>query len=715
MITCHLMVMNQMYPSMSSQSRKLKLKDESKSEEEIPMLIEYMDYNVEWNGKTHKTHFYHYYSNDSLVVRRGQLFKITFITTKPLPEGDYFTILLEFQNCSNPDFGNGTKALVRVYPLNQKRPPAHGNWSAYHGEISSETNQSITIDIIPHIHCMLGSWKMSFYNKNVNMHICKTPIYVIFNPWLEYGDEIPLEENQLVEYLIKDVGDIILGKPDKPKLEFWKYSQYENNVLPAVFSMLYDNGQLKYLDAGNIVNITRALIKAIMNPMVDEYKWGHIKEKLTLAGSKSLIEAYQRNKIVDTKKYFLGEVGLMVTAFRALGIPARVVTGFGVVRRLVNDCSFACNKYYTTDHRTIHDIYEELWYLRPWIEVFIPRKDICEEYCEWQWVCEYGPVSRDALRRRHLERPFGTLYAYNSLYSGVLQWEYDERDPQKHKKLVDYDNSVLHKRIFTKGTHPRTVCDLTQSYTIIKESEPKIHKILKTTKSVGDYIANSHNDDLEVDFQYEDEVLIGNTIKFLMILKNKSEINNLFLNYILVFESIYLNGKLHKIIHNSEDNCMLKKKTMECREIEFKSERYIDKIEPEYGLCKVCLQVRAKRINFTYITEKYITVKQPPLLMTILKDEMNQDSHFVHIELTNSLDKDIIDSNLILQEIDTNNKIILKIQKIAGLGKFIADVELGNKVNVGTFYFVVKFLSEVINCKVFGQLELKEEETKCES
>ncbi|GAB1598777.1 hemocyte protein-glutamine gamma-glutamyltransferase-like, partial [Argonauta hians] len=324
-----------------------------------------------------------------LVVRRGFSFALQIKFNRPYDKNTD-KVSLQFAFGDRPKVVKGS--LVRLQLTDTFED---NKWAAVFK--SAEENQML-VEIHTPPDLFVGIWRL---RVNITMEDGKvvqtapTEIRMLFNPFNKEDEVFMVNENERKEYVMNESGKIYVGTSKQIYGRTWNYDQFQGCVLDCVLYML-DNSELPLHSRKSPISITRKLT-ALINSQDDngvlmgnwsgKYQGG--RSPLDWTGSEAIFEEYYKTK--QPVKYGQCWVfsGVLTTALRALGIPARSVTNFSSAHD--TDVSVTVDQFFNElGEPEPHMNDDSVWNFHVWNEAFMARSDLPDGYGGWQ-ACDSTP------------------------------------------------------------------------------------------------------------------------------------------------------------------------------------------------------------------------------------------------------------------------------------------------------------------------------------
>lgn len=150
-----------------------------------------MDFCLERNGRDHHTDKFEMMHRDgihglesTLVVRRGQTFKLILSFNRPFNSNDLISFIFTLADDPKPSNGHGTLigTTLKLDPFNVGEP---SQWSC---SLDSQHGDVLEILVKPSVTAPIGEWKFDIdtqLKEGGEAATFKSPanFYLLFNPW----------------------------------------------------------------------------------------------------------------------------------------------------------------------------------------------------------------------------------------------------------------------------------------------------------------------------------------------------------------------------------------------------------------------------------------------------------------------------------------------------------------------------------------------------
>ncbi|XP_065196602.1 uncharacterized protein LOC135828093 [Sycon ciliatum] len=219
-------------------------------------------------------------------------------------------------------------------------------------------------------------------------------VTVLFNPWCS-DDAVYLEsEEELREYILNESGGIWVGKYRRNRPMKWDFGQFDMSSLETALFLIEKIPNKFRQDVHMVTRYLSSALNSEDNDGVLEGNWSGDYSGGTpptdWIGSVQIFEQYMnssrttRKKPVKYGQCFIFS-GILTSALRTLGIPARSVTNF----RSAHDTHFnrAIDYYLDADGDPVEDLNgDSIWNFHVWNEAWMKRPDLPYGFGGWQAV-----------------------------------------------------------------------------------------------------------------------------------------------------------------------------------------------------------------------------------------------------------------------------------------------------------------------------------------
>ncbi|KAK3873095.1 hypothetical protein Pcinc_021851 [Petrolisthes cinctipes] len=561
-----------------------------------------------------------------LVVRRGQEFTIILHTSRDFDQTkDSISLIFTVADCKSPTFGNGTQVGVGVGVA-----AVEGGWSA---TVTKTQEKTVTITVKSSSNAIVGEWKLEADVKTEGRtynYTCDESVYILFNPWCQEDTVYLAGDAECQEYVVEDSGLIWRGTSTRLRPCPWNFGQYEEHVLECVLHLLSSVCQLQPPSRNDPIKVSRALSAGINSPDdagvlvgnwstdysggVSPTKWG---------GSPRIFQQYYTSK--RPVKYGQCWVfsGIMTTACRALGLPARSITNFSSAHD--THSSLTIDYFFDDDLEVIERLNSDsVWNFHVWNEVWMKRKDLGEKYNGWQAVdatpqeesdgqYRCGPSSLVAIKAGEVQRPYDVPFVFAEVNADKLYWKYC--GPCQPMKLLGHTTDGIGQFVSTKAVGKNAREDVTHLYKYTEASSEE-RNVMKNAlrlceNNFARYYLNQHFEDVEFDFKLNDDIIIGQPFSSSVVAHNKSE-KEYDVEVVLRADTMFYTGRTKTMVKRHRQHLNLKPFSKETVMLEVSFEEYYSKLENQCAFNLSCL-CKVEQTQFEYFAKDDFRCRKPDI------------------------------------------------------------------------------------------------------
>ncbi|KAG7311372.1 hypothetical protein JYU34_002411 [Plutella xylostella] len=510
------------------------------------LAVQGIDFCHEANGEDHHTGKFHLMTRSvgrSLVVRRGQAFKLDLLLNRPFDANrDNISFIFYVADVEKRGPSDDTSAAV---PLLEKGSETLGSWNAvYEGQMDLHLMVAVT----PAADCIVAAWNIDIDTKLTGggslSYTHPQPIYVLFNPWCLNDTVYMPGHSHREEYVQEDGGLMFRGVYNRIKPTPWNYAQYEKDILECSLYLVREIGKVKGRARSDPIRTARALSAAVNVQDDNGVLMGNWASELSdysggthpvkWVGSLAIIQKYYEKKKPVKYAQCWVYAGVLTTVCRALGIPCRPVSGYNAAHD--SQGSLTIDVIKDDDGSTLEEFTKDsIWNYHVWNEVWMERPDLGAEYGGWQAidatpqetsedVFRCGPASLRAVRDGELQRPYDAGYVFAQVNADKVLWKYSgEIQPLK---LLARDTTSIGKNISTKAIGKMEREDITNIYKYPEQTYEErltMEKALRKSESIfARYYLNDAFNDILFEFELRDDIKIGQDFNVILHIKNRS-------------------------------------------------------------------------------------------------------------------------------------------------------------------------------------------------
>ncbi|GFO48455.1 protein-glutamine gamma-glutamyltransferase k-like [Plakobranchus ocellatus] len=235
------------------------------------LTVKAVNLHITENTREHRTFQYdctERSNNPCLVVRRGQVFIMTFTFQRPWSSEDD-DLFLQFSVGEQPNERDGTLEKFQLNETDSTRYKQQGKWGA---KIAKQDGPRLTVYVYIAPDAIIGEWECQVTTSLVNTSDKENftftgvpDIYVLFNPWCQ-DDQVYYTEksSDLDEYVLNEYGCVFDGLADYIGRKPWYYGQFQDGILDVCMTLLrmaFDMEISK--DMGDAIMVARKLSRIV--------------------------------------------------------------------------------------------------------------------------------------------------------------------------------------------------------------------------------------------------------------------------------------------------------------------------------------------------------------------------------------------------------------------------------------------------------------------
>uniref|UniRef100_A0A3P8TLA8 protein-glutamine gamma-glutamyltransferase n=1 Tax=Amphiprion percula TaxID=161767 RepID=A0A3P8TLA8_AMPPE len=415
------------------------------------------------NNKEHHTDEV---SQERLVVRRGQNFKMT------------LTLMQSF----NPELqhirrSSSAKAMWKVEPLTGFSLPSN----------------TVALSVTPPADAPVGEYEL--FGKLQEEEKSLGKLVVLFNPWCSEDSVYLFDDRTRQEYVLNEHGIIFRGSANYIFPGEWDYGQFEENMVDICLKILDRNHKHDEDPADDVASrsdpiYVSRVISAMVNSEDDsgvlEGRWESPytggRRPTHWSGSYPILKQWYQSGCKPVK---YGQcwvfAGVMCSVMRLLGIPCRVVSNFDSAHDV--DMNLIIDTY--IDYYGVNEDYTEdsIWNFHVWTEGWMKRPDLGSdgEYDGWQVVdptpqelsdgvfcC--GPASVKGILNGQTGFKYDAPFIFAEVNADCVYYMVS----RSRNASFDSDTKRVGKYISTKAVGSREREDITNTY---KHAEGMSHSV----------------------------------------------------------------------------------------------------------------------------------------------------------------------------------------------------------------------------------------------
>ncbi|XP_051804447.1 protein-glutamine gamma-glutamyltransferase 6-like [Acanthochromis polyacanthus] len=365
------------------------------TEEIKPSIFGGVDFHNVDNNKEHHTNEV---SQQRLVVRRGQNFKMTLTLTQPFNPEFQQLVLTAKTGGQHASEDKGTLSHFG-YPDNIRRSSSvKAVWKVELPTGFSLPSKTVALSVTPPADAPVGEYEL--FGKLQAEEKSLGKLVVLFNPWCSEDSVYLLDELKRKEYILNEHGIIFIGSANYISPGDWDYGQFEENMVDICLKILDRNHKHDKNPAEDVASrsdpiYVSRVISAMINSNDDsgvlegrwEFPYIGGKRPTHWTGSYAILNKWLQSGCRPVK---YGQcwvfAGVMCSVMRLLGIPCRVVTNF----ESAHDVNMDLIIQIYVDYNGLNEEYtqDSIWNFHVWTEGWMKRPDLGSdgEYDGWQVV-----------------------------------------------------------------------------------------------------------------------------------------------------------------------------------------------------------------------------------------------------------------------------------------------------------------------------------------
>ncbi|KAF4079144.1 hypothetical protein AMELA_G00189670 [Ameiurus melas] len=474
-------------------------------------------------------------NSTSLVVRRGEPFKITLSFSEPYMLSKNQLVLRTELGCLYCDI-----------PITSSKATSQSQWSAYiqQGMLDPSAPHKASVYVYSPPTAIVGVYQLYlFFTSRNGSHSCRVGQFTLLcNPWCTDDAVYLPKEIQREEYVRNDFGLLYQGTAKHISFRPWGFDQYESGILEICMMLLQVSNEHKknqksdYANRGDPVYISR-VISAMINSNDDcgvlQGKWlenySNGVNPSEWTGSGSILKQWAKSGFSPVK---YGQcwvfAAVMCTVMRVLGIPTRVVTNYNSAHD--TNGNLVIEEFYTEKGEKLPCNRDSIWNFHVWVECWMKRRDLKAGFDGWQVVdptpqeksgevYRCGPAPVKAIRERQLDMAYDAPFIYAEVNADVIVYIVRQRQVLGCTTEKDRVGSL----ICTKSMGSNRPQDITSSYKHTKALQP-------SSPMPGPPLANIH--DLSVELSLIQVPVVGENISFSVTVTNHGNIKKTVREYV---------------------------------------------------------------------------------------------------------------------------------------------------------------------------------------
>ncbi|GAB1294859.1 Protein-glutamine gamma-glutamyltransferase 4 [Apodemus speciosus] len=458
------------------------------------------------------------YQTKKLVLRRGQIFTLKVILNRPLQSQDELKVT----------FVTGHRIPFYMVELDPATAYRSKGW---HVKIAKQSGVEVVLNVISAADAIVGRYKLSVNEFKAGV------FYLLFNPWCSDDSVFMASEEERAEYVLNDTGYLYMGFAKQIKEKPWTFGQFEKHVLNCCFNLL---AQMDHNEMQNPVFVSRAI--CTMDPrLMCAANGGVLMGNWTGDYSNGTAPYVWTSSVPILQQYYITSLpvrfgqcwvfsGILTTALRAVGIPARSVTNFESAHD--TEKNLTVDIYLDESGKPIpHMTKDSIWNFHVWTDAWMKRQDLPQGYDGWQVLdstpqeisdggFRTGPSPVTAIRQGLVQVKYDTTFVFTEVNGDKFIWLVKERGKTV---LIAVETASIGKNISTKMVGENRRQDVTLQYKFPEGSPEERRAMEKASGKHPDDKPNSRtlNNTLQISV-LQNSVELGHPINLTITLKRKT-------------------------------------------------------------------------------------------------------------------------------------------------------------------------------------------------
>ncbi|XP_073462415.1 protein-glutamine gamma-glutamyltransferase E-like isoform X2 [Aquarana catesbeiana] len=628
------------------------------------LLVTNTDFSKVRNATAHKTLDY---DTRDMVLRRGQPFTMALTFNRQITSRDKLKIIVE--TGPSPSTQTNTKAEMPV-----SSSSSGTSWSAVRGS-SSNNVMNITTNIP--VNAVIGRYNMSLQSTSGGRpSVSRVGTFIVlFNPWAKDDEVYMSNEAEKTEYVLNEIGLYWFGNVTSYGSRRWDYAQFEKDILNITLTMLDKSLDYRKNPATDVSRRNDPIyVGRVLSAMVNSNNengiiignwsgdYGGGVSPTTWNGSAAILRQWMQKGPVKFGQCWV-YAGVLCTALRCLGIPARVIINFQSAHDTDGNL-FVDEVYDENGVKDENETRDSIWNFHAWNEAYFARKDLGPSYGGWQildatpqepseGIYRLGPTSLYAVKNGDVDKLHDTLFVFAEVNADTVTW-IKSRDGTKRK--VYTDTVAVGKLTSTKavGTFDRK--DVTNNYKHPEGSDKERETFEKARRIIEppmfamsmreSAVAAPVKPLFSGSFKKAAETQVGEDLKLTLILKNtvtdpqKIEIK-------MTATAIIYNSKPVKDFLTDSHSVSLGPNEEKSLEMKLPYVVYRDAITADNMIQVVAVCTEEKGGNL--LVQTVTTLRNPALLIRPIDDVKFKKTARVDCIFTNPIKEHVPDSILIVE------------------------------------------------------------------
>ncbi|XP_014247950.1 annulin-like [Cimex lectularius] len=685
--------------------------------QQIPSITK-VDLNFQLNGFYHKSNMYEVMKrnkNPQLVIRRGQPFRVTVTLNRPIGLDERIKLLIYAKDLDSASVEDNTHFTITP----KKTQTAHldkGKWVAVWDFISQD-EKTLYILVMSSHDSAIGKWNMEIWLDNGIQSSTpwkmEDPIFLIFNAWNKNDEAFVPDPKSRFEYIIKDVGVIFRGIHNSITKVFWKYSQYEEQVLEFAVDLVQNIGKLPLAECGSLALVMKKIAESIIHPpgIVEEMKAENYSTDMTIwTGTNTLLHRFS---VLKTPiKYVHHHVisALIVSCLRTLGVGCRNVTCYNWAINPIEpiytvDLLYTSNEMSDVFARKMNSIACYFVYTEVWARGICANKEVTGWY---GLTPDQGPFPMRLIKKISMEKEIQNKSFYGNFNSDCIIWKFFRHNLPI--KLVTVDVKSIGSLVATKAENSWRLSNITSYYKKqkVQTTEEKIKEVVLFTREeplFQRFYVNNENYDLSFDLSVNQTFKINETIRVTFGVNNVSNIANYSVEIRVIVASVLCTGQFVDCVKDDRKFIYLEPKSSRHHTFMVPTTEYIPKLSNEC-IFKVMMQAYVKENTYDYYECVFIRAILPELMVSIEPFAKVNCKTIVELSFTNSTLETIEEAVLSLAELDSLNVKIFRKFKIMPQSSVQVQFAMVPR-QIGTYHMAAKLLTDHWNVVNYVRIPVK--------
>ncbi|KAM9361402.1 protein-glutamine gamma-glutamyltransferase 2-like [Symphorus nematophorus] len=475
---------------------------------------------VDFHSKTNNAeHHTSEISQEQLIVRRGQPFKLTINLTHPFNPALYPLVIAALTG-SHPAEEWGTMSYLSVPDGVERSPSAKAVWKVEHKQGPTLLTGAVDLIITPPADAPIGQYILCGKYREEDTLLAM--LVVLFNPWCPDDWVFMSDEKEIEEYVMNEQGIIYKGSGNYIFPMHWDFGQFEDSMVQICLKLLDLNHKHNDDPADDVSarcnpiyvgRVVSAMINSEDDHGVLQGQWGgpYIggAKPSHWNGSHAILKQWLK---YDCHPVKYGQcwvfAGVMCSVMRLLGIPCRVVTNYESAHDV--NKSLTIDVYHADYGVKERPSYDSVWNFHVWTEGWMRRPDLDEggKYDGWQvldptpqelsdgvYCC--GPAPVQAILEGQTDLKYDIPFVFAEVNADCIDWLVKEDGSMVQ---IWSDPQRVGQNISTKSVGSKKRLNITRTYKH-KEGTDKERAVFKyaCTRDYSKGEENAENANTEED------------------------------------------------------------------------------------------------------------------------------------------------------------------------------------------------------------------------